>query len=359
MRVVIDGLPTTAGSSLAVIVEHFLEGWTQVAPEDELHLVLGPTAKIAVPDAVHLHPVEFGTRATVDRIRAQNVLVPRLCRELKADAMLGVLPTTTIAPLPCPRVVIAYDLRHEILPHQYSRKTLALRKVSYGLGWRQADAVASISDRTRQDLLRSRPWMRKRPVELAYLGSDHVASWAPVPTEEPYAIAFGQYGNKNVDMVIDAWGLLRDRGFTMPIKLIGMPDDARGPAQAHIDRLGLGDLVTPVGWLFGDDLRDCFASAGMFVFPSDFEGFGIPAVEAMRLRIPLVITPEEALTEVTGGKATVMDGWGPAPLADAVQRAQQTTPEQLDAAQQRAEEFTWARMATGLRETIEAARARA
>ena len=119
---------------------------------------------------------------------------------------------------------------------------------------------------------------------------------AVAPSQEPYAVAFGQYGNKNVDMVIDAWAILRDRGTAMPIKLIGMPDSARSAAEAHIARLGLTELVTLSGWLFGDDLRQCFGGAGVFVFPSEFEGFGIPAVEVMRLRIPLVISPEAALS---------------------------------------------------------------
>lgn len=355
MRVVIDGLPATAGSSLAVIVEHLLEGWRQLGSGDELHLVLSRNARVAVPDSVVVHPVDFGRWGGLRRVSAQTLLVPRLCRQLRADAMLGVLPTTSVAPLPCPRVVIAYDLRHELLPHQFSRTARALRRVSYGLGWRQADGIASISERTRADLLASRPWLRNRPVRLAPLGSDHVASWSVVRTGEPYAVAFGQYGNKNVGMVLDAWGLLSGRGEAMPLKLIGMPDAARTAAQAHIERLGLTRVVTPVEWLFGDDLERCFASAGLVVFPSDFEGFGLPAVEAMRLDIPLVITPEAALLEVTDGRATVMDGWGPAPLADAVQRALKSTPADLAAARRRAEEFTWARMASALRTTIDEA----
>ena len=355
MRVIIDGLPTNAGSSLAVIVEHLLEGWVELGTDDELHVVLTPAAGIAVPPQVNVHQVQPGRWPGLTRQRAQNLLVPRLCRRLDADVMLGVLPTTTVTPLPCPRVVIAYDLRHELLPHQYSRKTRLLRKVSYGLGWRQADAIASISERTRQDLYASRPWLRDRPVRIAPLGSDHVASWDVGGTEGGDAIAFGQYGNKNVDMVIDAWAILRDRGEAMPLKLIGMPDDSRSTAQAHIDRLGLEEIVTCVGWLFGDDLRACFASAGLFVFPSDFEGFGIPAVEAMRLHIPLVITPERALLEVTGGHATVMDGWSPTYLADAVAAARGGRRTDLDAACAWAEEFTWSRMATAVRATLDEA----
>jgi len=344
----VDGIGAGAGSSAAVILEHMLEGW-QGLGGDELHVVLDPTSRVAVPAGVDVEHVDTTRQTELRRIRAQTFVVPRVCRAVGADAMVGLLPSATVAPLPCPRLVIAYDMRHELLPEQFSFKQRWLKKISYGIGWRQADAIACITERTKRDLLAPRPWLRDHRIGIAPLGSDHVGTWPTVPIDEPYAVAFGQYGNKNVDMVIDAWGVLRDRGEAMPIKLIGMPDAARATAEAHIGRLGLGELVEPVGWLFGEDLQRCFASAGLFVFPSDFEGFGIPAVEAMRLRIPLVISPEDALLEVTDGHATVMEGWGPEPLADAVVRARCTAPERLDAARARAEEFTWRRMAESIR----------
>ena len=62
--------------------------------------------------------------------------VPELCRRLGVDAMLGVTPATTIGPLPCPRVIISLDVRHEMRPHQFSYRTRVLRGVSYRIGYR-------------------------------------------------------------------------------------------------------------------------------------------------------------------------------------------------------------------------------
>jgi glycosyltransferase involved in cell wall biosynthesis len=354
MKIVVDGMAGAPGSSGYVILEQLLGGWSELGV-DELHVLLHPAQTMSLAPSIRVVPVPFGRLTAVSRIRAQTFLIPRLCRKIGADALLGFTPSTSMAPLPCPRVIIAYDMRHDLLPHQFPFMTRYYKKISYTIGWHQADAIACITERTRNDLMSPRPWLADRLVGLAPLGSDHVASWSVTPNNEPYAVAFGQYGNKNVDMVIDAWGLLRDRGTAMPLRLIGMPESERAMAEAHIARLGLGDLVTPMGWLFGDDLRQCFGGAGLFVFPSEFEGFGIPAVEAMRLCIPLVISPEAALKEVTDGHATVMSDFGAAPLADAVERARLTTPEQLEAARQRAAEFSWPRMATDLRTLIVAA----
>jgi glycosyltransferase involved in cell wall biosynthesis len=351
MRIVVDGMGGAPGSSGYVILEHLLEAWGALGV-DELHVLLHPASTMVLPDSVVVERVHYGRNIPASRVRAQTFQIPRLCRRIGADAMLGFTPSTSMSPLPCPRVIIAYDMRHDLLPHQFPFKTRWHKKISYGIGWHQADAIACITERTRNDLVGPRPWLRDRLVGLAPLGSDHVAAWTVTPNAEPYAVAFGQYGNKNVGMVIDAWAILRDRGTAMPLKLLGMPESERARAEAQIARLNLGDLVTSVGWLFGDDLRQCFGGAGVFVFPSEFEGFGIPAVEAMRLRIPLVISPEAALMEVTDGRATVMSDFGAAPLAEAVEKALTTTPAELDAARERAMEFTWSRMANSLRDLI-------
>jgi glycosyltransferase involved in cell wall biosynthesis len=357
MKIVVDGLGGAPGSSGYVILEHMLNAWGNLEVDD-LHVLLHPDSTMSLPDSVIQEPVRWGRNIQASRVRAQTFLIPRLCRRLGADAMLGFTPSTSMAPLPCVRAIIAYDMRHDLLPHQFPFKVRWAKKISYGVGWRQADAIACITERTRNDLLGPRPWLRDHLVGIAPLGSDHVASWTVTPSAEPYALAFGQYGNKNVGMVLDAWAILRDRGTAMPLKLLGMPESERAKAEAQIARLRLGDLVTSVGWLFGDDLRQCFGGAGLFVFPSEFEGFGIPAVEAMRLRIPLVVSPEAALMEVTDGRATVMSDFGPAPLAEAVEKAMTSTPVELDAARERAMEFTWTRMANSLRGLIAQAIAR-
>ncbi|HEX3794070.1 MAG TPA: glycosyltransferase family 1 protein [Acidimicrobiales bacterium] len=358
LRVVIDGLPIS-GMSLGIVVEHLLEGWHQLETDDELHLVVGPTADLVIPESVTVHRVPFGRRDMVSRLQAQSVTVPRLCRQVKADVMLGVLPTTTFTPLPCPRALIAYDLRHEQRPEQFPAASRWMRRISYDVGFAQADAVACISERTRRDLLASHRRLRSRVVRVTHLGADHVASWPVGGRADPaYALAFGQYGNKNVDLVLDGWARLVAAGAAVPLVLVGLPEADRTAVQARVAGLGLGELVTVLPWLPIESFRETFASASMVVFPSDFEGFGLPAVEAMWLGIPVVITPEPALLEVAGGHAIVMDDHSAEALARAVPLAGQVSSVDLASAQARAHEFTWRRTAQAMRDMLGEAVAR-
>jgi glycosyltransferase involved in cell wall biosynthesis len=350
VRVVLDGLPIQ-GQSLAIVVQHLLEGWVSLDIGDELHLVTGPDAELQVPDGVTVHSATAGGGNFLGRMRDQSFTVPRICHEVNADVMLGVLPTTVFTPLPCPRALIAYDLRHELRREQFSRGQRLKRRIFYDLGFFQADAILCISERTRQDMLAARPWLAKREMRVAHLGGDHVDSWPRETGAAPYAIAFGQYGNKNVDLVVDAWSKLFERGVRYPLSIVGLNDTARTALQARVDALGLHDIVTPMSWLSDEQFRERFASASLVVFPSDFEGFGMPAVEAMRQGIPLVITPERALLEVTGGHAVVMDGWDASALADAVPKA--ISPDyDIAAATAFAQNFTWAATAQSTRDAL-------
>jgi glycosyltransferase involved in cell wall biosynthesis len=346
VRVVVNAV-AVRGTSLGVMTENLLKGWLALEPTDDLHVVADADAGMDLPAAVSVHD------AASSRITAMERQVPALCRELRADAMLGVTPATTMAPLPCIRGVIALDLRHEQLPDQFGRKELWLRKISYAIGYQEADAIACISHRIRDDLVAGHPFLARRRVVAALLGSDHVLDWpAPVPGDA-YALAFGQWGNKNADLVLDTWALLASRGAgTLPLVVVGVPDQARAALEAQADALGLRGLVTIRSWLTRREFQQTFSSASLVVFPSDYEGFGLPPVEAMRLGIPVVVTPERTLLEVTAGLATVTDGWDAPALADAVDRARATSPEDLDKAQCHAATYTWRATAEVVRHAL-------
>src|SRR5438128_10093469 len=106
-----------------------------------------------------------------------------------------------------------------------------------------------ISDRTRRDLMARRGWLRNRPVTVTHLGADQVDAW-PAPVAGPqYALAFGQYGNKNVDLVLEAWALLHGAGTAMPLRVVGLGERERVSVRERITELGLDDVVTASPWL--------------------------------------------------------------------------------------------------------------
>jgi glycosyltransferase involved in cell wall biosynthesis len=355
MKVVIEALPYVPFGGYAVALDGLLGGWDRLDADDEVHVLVTEGVEFEAPPSIHVHRFGVGRPEALRRILVQSRAARSVCREVGADVMLGLLPTTAVVPVGCPKVITVYDMRHELLPEQFSRGRRLLRKLSYGIGYRQAAAIICISERTRQDLLRSRRWLERTPSSAVHLGADHVDGWRredPPPGGEPYALAFGHFPNKAVDRVVDAWEIWAGRGGAPKLVFVGIPGHACDGVLERIRAARLGDLVSPLPWLDDDEFHTRFASAGMIVFPSDFEGFGLPAIEAMRLGIPLVISNDAALLEVTGGNATVVPKTDPMSLADAAQTAWGTPSEELDRARAFAERYRWERAARETREIL-------
>jgi glycosyltransferase involved in cell wall biosynthesis len=354
VRVVIDAIPVVPFGGYAVTMEGLLRGWDRLGTDDEIHLLLAEGVEHEVPDSVEVHPFRVGKPEVARRIVVQSRAARKVCRAVDADVLLATIPTTAVTPVGCPKVITVHDLRHELAPEQFSRGRRLIRKVSYGIAYRQASGVICISDRTRMDLLRSHPFLRDKPVFTVHWAADHVDGWPRrerVPDAQGYALAFGHFPNKGVERVIDAWEILRARGEARPLRLVGLSGPVRERTLERLRANGLDELITPLPWLDNQEFRECFASAGLIVFPSDFEGFGLPAVEAMRLGIPLVISADEALLEVTGGHATVVAEEDAPSLATAVSTAWATAPDQLDRARAHASR-TWEDVARETRATL-------
>lgn len=173
-----------------------------------------------------------------------------------------------------------------------------------------------------------------------------------------YAVAFGHHTNKNVDLVLDAWMDLV-RGDQAPhLRLTGVPDEHRAIVEMAVAERRLGARVTVLPFLASADFERLFAQSGLIVFPSDFEGFGLPVIETMRLGKPVVVGPDEAVLEVAAGHATVMAKWTSAALSAAVGEALCASPARLEAARDYATGFTWARATSQSRAAMLAARDR-
>jgi glycosyltransferase involved in cell wall biosynthesis len=351
VRVVVDALAAHGGDSYVVVLENLLAGWSSLETGDDLHLVVTPHVELRLPPDVTVHT--WPTAGTLQRVLLQSTRLPRLCRALGADALLSTLPASSMVGTGCPRAITVYDLRHELRPEQFSGKQRLLRRLAYGRGYHQADSVICASERTRDDLLRSRPWLARTPLTVALLGADHVRAWHPREVAEPYALAFGQTGNKNVEQVIAAWAVLAARGAVPRLALVGIRSGERQQLTDQVAALGIAHLVDLLPWLTPTEFESTFASASLVVFPSDFEGFGLPAPEAMVLGIPVVVSDDPALREVSGGHATVVHERSGQALADAVTAALATPPEALQAAREFASRYTWAGTAAGTRAALE------
>jgi glycosyltransferase involved in cell wall biosynthesis len=355
MRIVVDALAAHNGG-LATYVRGLLGAWTEVAPQDELTVLLTePFGRTLTtdPTCAPLRLVIYPRRRPSFpwRMMRAELQLPKLQSE--ADALLC---TTTSIPKAWHRasVVVVHDLRHEDRPGDFSAARRLARHYFFGAALRRADRLLANSNRT-AEVLRSRHPETAQRIGIAHLAADHVPF--SYSTRDGDAVAFGHHAVKDPSLLLDVWQILRRRSrLPLPrLHIVGLNGRQRDVLAREAMSLGILENTILDPFLDSRDFADLMQNASVMLLPSRYEGFGLPVLEAMRQGIPAVISPDPALREVAGGHAASAASWAPEDLAVAVESALRMTPESVAAAREHSNGFTWRRTAELTRENLELA----
>jgi glycosyltransferase involved in cell wall biosynthesis len=254
-----------------------------------------------------------------------------------------------LSPLP-PLVVTVHDLSHFVLrdvfpAHKRAPAWLLLRRAVA-----RARSVVVVSEATRADLLARLPWAADRVhvvpqgVDRAFF-TDEDEAIARRRAAEPYILCVGnRKPHKNLQVAVEVLRLLHPRHPGLRLVLAGDPMAPDDPLRRRAAEAGVAHLVDDVGAPTDAELRALYAGAACFLFPSLYEGFGLPVLEAMAAGAPVVAADRASIPEVAGDAALLADPTAPADLAAAVERL--LLDEDLRAGlvargRQRAARFTW------------------
>jgi glycosyltransferase involved in cell wall biosynthesis len=160
----------------------------------------------------------------------------------------------------------------------------------------------------------------------------------------PFALSVSSsWPHKNLAGLIDALALLPRA--ERPLVVVPGRTTRFGPElQRRAVERNVADEYRPIGWVSPAELEALYAAAACVVFPSLYEGFGLPVLEAMRRGVPVVCSNAGALTEVAGSAALLFDPRSPSEIAVAIRRVLRDPDEacRLRAAGiERAALFTW------------------
>jgi glycosyltransferase involved in cell wall biosynthesis len=178
----------------------------------------------------------------------------------------------------------------------------------------------------------------------------------PVTRSDDVVLSIGnRMPHKNFSALLEAVARI-DPARRPRVVITGSHDD--DPLRPEVERLGLADRVELEGWITGADLERRYAEAALFVFPTRFEGFGLPPLEAMARGCPVLASDLPVLREVGADAAAYVDTRSPAELATAIVALLDDPAERgrmSRAGHARAAEFSWRRTAQGTIASLERA----
>jgi glycosyltransferase involved in cell wall biosynthesis len=187
----------------------------------------------------------------------------------------------------------------------------------------RADHIICISEHTKQDLIEIFK-VDARKVSVVYLGSsfqvEDLANLPNPPIPDPYILYVGtRPACKNFDRLLKAYAM-SDR-LKADFKLVCFGGDPLHKQELNLaQELGLAE--TSIIHFAGDDrmLASLYKGAAAFIYPSLYEGFGIPLLEAMSLRCPIVCSNTSSLPEVAGNAAEYFDPYEPESMVVAIEK---------------------------------------
>ena len=303
----------------------------------------------------NLHLTAAVTAGAVDPALAPPVAIRRVPRNgwlrLLALGMAGsrfdLIHSMYYRPLASrrPTVVSIHDVSFERHPDFFSRVEVLKNRLLVREAARRASMVVTLSEHARSEM-----------IELYGLDPDRVAVvpggvsaafLAPreprQPTASPELVRILAVGTlqprKNLLRLLDAVRIVGSSS-RVQLRVIGPPGHA---AQEIQDRLGGSDVVL-LGYVSEEELLQEYRAADVFVYPSIYEGFGLPVVEAMASGTPVVTTTGGSLPEVAGDAALIVDPYDVGALAGAITQLIEDADlraQLVDRGLRRAGEFSW------------------
>jgi glycosyltransferase involved in cell wall biosynthesis len=257
-----------------------------------------------------------------------------------------------------PFVATCYDMEPLRHPELFPARIVWYYRV-FASALRRAERVFVISESTGRDLV---DLLRIAPERIcvAYLGVE--STFHPVENPETRAMTRDKYllperyilylGNtmphKNLRRLIDAMAQVHRQEPDVALLLAGRRDKYRPAVEQAIATAGLQNVVRFLGDISEEDLPALLSGAQVFAYPSLYEGFGLPVLEAMACGTPVVTSNRSSLPEVVGECAVVVNPEDSAEIVDGMIRLLRNPTEAkrlADVGLQRARQFTWRRCA--------------
>ncbi|MEA5420942.1 glycosyltransferase family 1 protein [Spirulina sp. CCNP1310] len=323
-------------------------------------LRISPT-KVLSNQPVGLHPCypvppnlssDGGHWGTVQRLWWLQTELPHLYTDLQGDVFFSPVPEAPLGQK-FPIVITVHDL----IPLRFPKLISFLRFYFRHYVARvvaEATHVICDSEATAQDL-RNILGLSVRNVSVIPLAYDHQHFYPRHLPKENYFLYVGRHDHyKNLGRLIDAFATLADRDVIL--KIAGGFDHRNTPLlQQQAEALGVGDRVQFLSYVSYQDLPLLIGGAIALVFPSLWEGFGLPVLEAMACGTPVITSNCASLPEVAGDAAILINPYKVGELADAmanVYRDSQLWSHLHQAGLAQAQRFSWQKTADATAEIL-------
>lgn len=243
-------------------------------------------------------------------------------------------PTSYIIPALAPKslrtIITVHDLVAFMFPSTHAAKAVVIERLTLRMALKKARHVLVVSDNTKQDLRKRFDYPEKKITETPCAASELFFKPAPPPQElekfrtemnlpEKFLLSVGTLEpRKNFPVLIKSFVNFKKWHPEFKLVIVGKKGWKYGKIEETLKEYNIEKEVIFPGYLKNEDLKKMYHLAQTFIFPSLYEGFGIPPLEAMACGCPVVSSSAASMPEVVGEAGILVDPKNAYKMADAV-----------------------------------------
>lgn len=329
MRIALNAqLVDDRSTGIGVVARSLIEGLRRAAADDELHVFT--QGDIAPSENLRVHRASLAACCRAGRILWESFALPHALDRLGIDVFHA---TAYVAPrrVPCTYVLTLHDVIALVHPEFCSRANARHFRLRIPPSARRAARIVASSENTKRDILRTLDVAESRivvihpPVRAGLAPVDDPHALEAVRRRyrlpERYILFLGNLEpKKNLATMLQTFAILKGRARRETPVVAGRSGWRSREALASLDELARSGEVVRPGFIAPDDLAALYSAASAFYFPSLYEGFGLPVLEAMACGTSVVCSSAASLPEVAGDAAVLVDPLDAEAHADALER---------------------------------------
>jgi glycosyltransferase involved in cell wall biosynthesis len=358
-------------TGIGQVTANFLKKLTEISADDNQYfLYLEEDVELALPENFHkrIFLPAYKRDDLIRKIWWEKFSLPKIAKGDNCEAFLSLYQSPTIMPKKIKHVVVAHDIIPKLFPQYLNnfRKKIYQHLAERGL--KKADRIIAVSHRTEKDLIKHLG-IGASKIAVSYIDVDEIYKkevsqqdsvniLKKYKLKENYIYSGGGLEmRKNTESVLRAYKILLEAygnaswlpGVVISGKLMPNLAPLVTDVQQTVEGLDLKDHVTLLDYVPQSDLPALYKNAVIFVYPSLYEGFGLPVLEAMNQGTPVITSKTSSLPEVGVDSVLYCDPTSVDDLAMVMKNL--LTNDHLKAAlslkgQERARHFSWERFTT-------------
>ena len=270
----------------------------------------------------HLCPYygRFAFQKNLPGVLWQQITLPQLLKKHNIDIFWGPEQTLPLGLSCCKKILTIHDFVYERYPETMQKTVRWINKHIGEKSIKVAHIIAVNSEFTKTELLHFHPDIDENKIKVVPCGiSGNTMPLSPDQQKKGLLFVGNLEPRKNIGNLIKALEILHQKGISLPLTVVGPKGWKNNSESTLLQESTISRNIRHIGFVNDEELKNLYINSAALVFPSLYEGFGIPVLESLNYGTPVLTTKGSVMEEIVQGCGMYFDARSPESIAHTIE----------------------------------------